>query len=261
MDGGPAPDRRGHRAPRRRLEVEPSRGRSATSAADRRDDEGADPRARGAAPASGSTRAGPPAEDEASQHGRVRGLPVPRGLTVPDVFMLEMMSGISSALPHERLRHARRPGRPDRHLVGGANTSRAGRVDGFVLLVGDLHAGAHPDAPRPQGAVHPLGHLRPETTATARSAATASRAGGSRPSTSSPPGRRRVAFLGGPAAEAEVQDRYRGLRDGSARRRSRGRSRARRLRGTGRRTSAGLQRSAARSRARPTSTPSSRTAT
>ena len=128
--------------------------------------------------------------------------------TVPDVFMLEMMSGISGALHTSGY---------DMLVVqvGPTDTSwaseylEAGRVDGFVLL----------SATCTQGHIRTLLDLRapfilwgiPPGNHGYCSVGGDSFAGG-RIATEHlvASGRRRIAFLGGPAAETEVQDRYRG---------------------------------------------------
>lgn len=129
-------------------------------------------------------------------------------LSVPDAFMLEIMSGIAAGLHaqgYDLLIIQVSPNDTDwvdRYL-------QSGRVDGFVLLGGSstpqhIHALAERNAPFVIWGLAPgtRGHC---------SVSGDSFAGG-RTATEHllGLGRRRIAFLRGPVREAEVQDRYRG---------------------------------------------------
>jgi len=128
--------------------------------------------------------------------------------SVPDAFMLEIMSGISSGL------HANDYDllviQVDPHDTGWARRYlETGRVDGFILLSASCtqdHLATLVDMRAPfivWGA--------PPGTSGCCSVSGDSFAGG-RIATEHllRSGRKRVAFLGGPASEQEIQDRYRG---------------------------------------------------
>jgi DNA-binding LacI/PurR family transcriptional regulator len=128
--------------------------------------------------------------------------------TVPDVFMLEMMSGISSALHAAGYDMLVVQVEPNDTTWAG-DYLEAGRVDGFVLLSatctqGHIRRLVELKAPFILWGIPPGSHgfcsVGGDSFAGGRAATEHLLASG----------RRRVAFLGGPAAESEVKDRLRG---------------------------------------------------
>jgi DNA-binding LacI/PurR family transcriptional regulator len=127
---------------------------------------------------------------------------------VPDVFMLEMMSGVSAALHAEGYDLLIVPTHPtDTSWV--REYLDAGRVDGFVLLSAtctEAHLQALLDlkAPFITWGVLPWGR--------GHSSVSGDSVNGGRLATEHllESGRSRIAFLGGPAEAPEIEDRYRG---------------------------------------------------
>jgi DNA-binding LacI/PurR family transcriptional regulator len=127
---------------------------------------------------------------------------------VPDAFMLEIMGGISAGL---------RAGDYDLLVIHIAPNDtdwvsryrESGRVDGFILLAAMCtrrHLATLADARAP------FVMWGPPSIAPGHSTVSGDNHAGGRVATEHllGTGRRRIAFLGGPAQEAEVADRYRG---------------------------------------------------
>jgi DNA-binding LacI/PurR family transcriptional regulator len=127
---------------------------------------------------------------------------------LPDVFMLEMMSGVSGALHAEGYDLLIVPTHPT-DTTWVREYLDAGRVDGFVLLSAtctEAHLQALLDlkAPFITWGVLPWGR--------GHSSVSGDSVNGGRLATEHlvESGRERIAFLGGPAWAPEIQDRYRG---------------------------------------------------
>jgi DNA-binding LacI/PurR family transcriptional regulator len=128
--------------------------------------------------------------------------------TVPDVFMLEMMSGISSALHatgYDMLVVHAEP----RATSWASEYLEAGRVDGFVLLAATCTQG-HIRALLELGAPFILWGIPPGSHGFCSVGGDSFAGGRAATEHLLASGRRRIAFLGGPAAESEVKDRFRG---------------------------------------------------
>ena len=134
--------------------------------------------------------------------------PYKAAFSVPDAFMLELMSGISIGLHangYDLLVIQVSPKETD----WVARYLDSGRVDGFVLLASSCTQ-SHIDALREAKAPFIIWGLRPGRHGYCSVSGDSFAGGKLATGHLVRLGRRRIAFLGGPAREIEVQDRYEG---------------------------------------------------